>query len=125
MKDLFYQGGSMFMGILTLLLLAIIVWNVYHFIVYSKSTKAMLPVLQRKFRNGRDIGLFAVIVGITGQMIGLFVAFDYIQKVEDVRPSLVWAGLKVSMIPTLYGMFIFLFALLVWFVANSMVERKM
>ena len=112
------------MGILTLLLLAIIVWNVYHFIVYSKSNKAMLPVLQRKFRNGRDIGMFAMITGIMGQMVGLFTAFDIIQKVEDINPSLVWGGLKVSMIPTLYGMLIYLLALLIWFVATTIVERK-
>lgn len=125
MKNLFYQGGTAFMGILTLLLLVIVIWNVYHFIVFSKADKEKLPMLLRKFRNGRDIGLFAVVTGIMGQMVGLFVTFSYLQDVSDVSPSIIWSGLKVSMITTLYGIIIYLFSLLVWFVMNAMVERKM
>ena len=125
MKSLFYQGGAVFMGILTLLLLAVVVWNVYHFIVFSKSNKETLPVVLRKFGYGKSIGIFSLVTGILGQMIGLFSAFSYLQDVSDVSPAILFAGIKVSMITTLYGMSIFLLSLLIWFVMTTLVERKM
>lgn len=124
MKDLFYQGGAGFMGVLTLLLLALVVWNVYHFIVFVKSGKDILPSVLRKFRYGRDIGLFAMVTGFMGQMVGMFAAFSILQEVDDVSPSVLAGGFRVSLIAPLYGILIYLLALLVWFVMTSLVERK-
>lgn len=80
------------------------------------------------FGYGKSIGLFSLIIGITGQMVGLSAMFsaieEAIQKGEEVIPVLVYGGIKVTMIVTIYGMLIFLFSLALWFIASIMVEKK-
>jgi len=122
MKSLFYQGGAAFMGVLTLLLLVLLVWNVYHLVVYSRKDREL--TLLRKLKQGRSIGLFALVFGVLGQMLGLFQAFGVLREVSDISPSVIWGGVRVSMIATLYGIMIYLLALLIWFVATTIVERK-
>jgi hypothetical protein len=74
------------------------------------------------------IGLFALITGLLGQMVGLYAMFDAIeqiaQKGEEIIPSLVFGGIRVTMIVTFYGILIYLFSLLLWFVASVMIEKK-
>ena len=123
MKELFVAGGSAFMGVLTLLFLGLIVWNVFYFLAFFRSDEKSGTWLQGRFKIGKDIGLFALVVGVMGQMVGLFTAFDYIQGVEFIQSSILAGGLKVSMIPTLYGMIIFLVSLLLYFATSLITNR--
>ncbi len=125
MKELFVAGGSGFMGVLTLLFLGLVVWNVYHFVHYLKSSNKSGSWLYDRFKIGKDIGLFALVAGVMGQMVGLFQAFDIIQGVETIKPSILAGGLKVSMIPTLYGVIIFLVSLLLWFASSLITNKEM
>jgi len=74
------------------------------------------------------MGLIALMTGISGQMIGLYNMFLSIEEVtvkgNEVIPSLVFGGIKVTMICTFYGIFIYLFSLLLWFAASVLVEKK-
>ena len=74
------------------------------------------------------MGLIALMTGISGQMIGLYNMFLSIEEVtvkgNEVIPSLVFGGIKVTMICTFYGIFIYLFSLLLWFLASVLVEKK-
>ena len=129
MKDLFYMGGPSFMGILTVLFVITTAWIVYHFIVayYSKQTNT--EKMLRRIEFGKSMGLFSLITGIVGQMIGLYGMFSAIEGVtkngEEVIPELVFGGIKVTMIVTIYGLLIYLFSILLWFVANMLIERKL
>ncbi|MBN2638368.1 MAG: MotA/TolQ/ExbB proton channel family protein [Bacteroidales bacterium] len=122
--ELFYMGGPGFMGVLTILLITMVAWIVYYFIVGYTSKMDANKVL-RKLGYGRSIGLFAFITGILGQLIGLYMAFSDIAKVGNISPSVVFAGVKVSMIVTFYGFFIYLVSLILWFVATNIIERKL
>ncbi|MEE4198604.1 MAG: MotA/TolQ/ExbB proton channel family protein [Bacteroidales bacterium] len=128
MKDLFFMGGPGFMGILTILLIGSTAWFIYHFIVAYSSGQINREKLLRRFDIGKSIGLFTLIVGITGQMVGLYGMFDAIEHAlsngEEIIPKLVYGGIKVTMIVTIYGMLIYLFSLLLWFVAKIWIERK-
>ena len=73
--------------------------------------------------DGDEVGLFAAITGITGQLVVLYYAFSAIESAGDISPAMVIGGIKVSMITTLYGILIFFFSLLLWFVASQLVER--
>lgn len=83
----------------------------------------------RRIEFGKSMGLFSLITGITGQMIGLYGMFSAIeaaiQKGEEIIPALVYGGIKVTMIVTIYGILIYLFSILLWFAANMLIERKM
>ena len=112
------------MSILTILLIAMIAWIVYHLIAGLNSQRANKKKTLHKLGYGRSIGLFAMITGILGQLIGLYAAFSAIEMAGDINPVLVYAGIKVSMIPTLYGIFIYLLSLLLWFIASMIIEKK-
>lgn len=124
MKNLFLAGGLFFMGILTLLMIIMIVWIIYYFITGLNSQQINREKTLYRLEYGRSIGLFAMITGIFGQLIGLYYAFSAIEQAGDIAPVLVYGGIKVSMIPTLYGIFIYILSLLLWFVARMIIEKK-
>jgi len=125
MAELFYQGGPGFMGLLTVLLIIMVAWMIYTVVRFYSGQNADPKHTLRQLFYSRSVGLFALVTGIFGQMIGLFMAFSDIEKAGDISAAVIFSGLKVSMITPLYGTFIFLLSLLMWFVASAMVERKM
>tara|TARA_R110002049_G_scaffold293731_2_gene479000 strand:+ start:52226 stop:52465 length:240 start_codon:yes stop_codon:yes gene_type:complete len=76
MLDLFYEGGTLFMTILTILLLGVIV-------CFWKFPKWI-----------KDIGLLALSIGILGQIIGLYGAFKGIEHMGQVSQQMMAGGLK-------------------------------
>lgn len=80
----------------------------------------------RRHRLGyiKSIGLFALITGFLGQLIGLYSAFEYMANVDSVSSDILAGGLKVSSITSLYGMLIFLISYLVWFFLEGALNRS-
>jgi len=124
MKQLYYEGGALFMGTLTIILIVMLGWSVYHFVQAVMKKEVDLSIAKEKLKHIKTIGTFALVFGILGQLIGLMSAFDAIEKMGGVSPALLMGGLKVSLIPTLYGIFIFLISLLLWLVFDSIVTKK-
>jgi len=54
------------------------------------------------------IGLFALVWGFLGQLIGLIGAFDAIEAAGDIAPSILAAGLKIALLSPTFGMVVFL-----------------
>lgn len=124
MKELFYMGGPLFMGILTILLVILLAVTVY-FIMAISSGKASDKVnFPHRLAYIKSIGLFIFITGILGQLIGLFEAFKAIEAAMDISPAIMAGGLKVSMITTLYGMFIYLISIIIWFILDLWYNKK-
>ena len=119
------MGGPGFMGVLTVLLIIMAAWIIYHLAIVFIPGKIRPEDALRKLKYGRSIGLFALITGILGQLIGLYQAFSAIQRAGDISPYLVYGGIKVSMITTLYGISIYLLSLLLWFVASIIAENRL
>lgn len=100
------------MSILSLIFLSMIVTAI----------KTGMPVLKgisnsesrTQISHIKSIGLFAMIVGVLGQLIGLYSAFAAIEQMGSIAPALLAGGLKVSMITTLYGAIIYMISYLVW-----------
>lgn len=128
MKDLFFMGGPTFMAILTIIFLIMIAWFIYHFIVNSGSKNTDKEKLLHMFGYGKTIGLIALIIGVIGQMNGLYAMFlaieQAVQNGKEVVPELVFGGIKVTMICTIYGLLIFLLSIILWFVAGIKIEKK-
>lgn len=55
-----------------------------------------------------SLGLFALVWGVLGQVIGLIMAFDSIQGSGAISMEVLAGGLKVSFLPTLFGLMVFL-----------------
>ncbi|MFO8020982.1 MAG: hypothetical protein R6U65_00845 [Perlabentimonas sp.] len=124
MKNLFLLGGPVTMSILTILLVIMIAWMSYHLIIYLNSKKINQDRTLRMLKYGKSIGLLTMIVGITAQLLGFYMAFSVIELGGDISPAMVFGGLKVSMISTLYGLLTYLLSIMIWFVASQIVESS-
>lgn len=128
MKNLFFMGGPIFMGILTILLIITTAWFIYHFIISYSSKKMNQKKLLRMFGVGKSMGLFTMITGILGQMSGFYNMFLSIEqaigKGMEVSPVLVYGAIKVTMICTIYGILIYLFSVILWFIASVTIEKR-
>jgi len=118
MKDLFIMGGSLFMGILTILLVIILAISVYFAVLISSGKASGKKNFWHQLNYIKSVGMFTMITGILGQLIGLLMAFKAIEGAMDISPAILAGGLKVSMITTLYGILINLLAFLIWFVLD-------
>lgn len=124
MKDLFYMGGPLFMSILTILLIIVVIWIIFHLVKFYSSKETDKVKTLRLLKYGRSVGLFAMVTGILGQLIGIYMAFSAIEMAGDISPAMVFGGIKLSMISTMYGIFIYLISILLWFVSAYIVEKK-
>ncbi len=125
MKNLFFMGGPLFMSILTLLLLCLVSWVIYHLSIYIKAPGAeKAERALEKLSYSRSIGLFALVTGILGQLLGFYDAFAAMETAPDISPAMLFGGIKISMISTLYGMIIYLLSILLWFGINAFTQRK-
>ena len=121
--ELYKMGGWQFMGMLTILALVIIGFCAKKVIDLFLTTKKSPPKLKWGLNYIRSLGLLALVVGVFGQVLGLFEAFQAIEEIKEVPPSLLAGGLKVSSITTIYGFIIYIFSYLGWFLLNLRYER--
>jgi len=108
MFKLFSQGGPLFMGILSLILLALLIV----FVMSIMNKKGDEKQLNESIQWLKSIGTLGLVVGILGQLIGLFSAFSVMETGQEISPAILAGGLKVSMITTLYGILIYIIHLL-------------
>ena len=121
---LFYMGGPLFMGILTLVLICMVAWTIYHALPLFSGKKINHSKTRSKLKHIKTIGSFAAVTGILGQLIGLYSAFEAIEAAGEVAPGLLAGGLKVSSICTIYGILIFLISLFIWFILDNTLSQK-
>lgn len=112
MVELFQMGGILFMSILTILFVGVLV-TAGRYWIRQDATKSDLDLI-------KSIGLLALIIGILGQLIGLFSAFQAIEQVGTVSPAMLAGGLKVSSITSIYGLVIYATSLVLWMVCGKM-----
>lgn len=127
MKNIFITGGTFFMSILTIILIIATAWIIYHFVKAYSSKIFNSEKLLRRIAYGKSIGLFALIVGFLGQMVGLNAMFSAVAGIsngESVNSALVFGGIRVTMICPTYGVCIYLFTFAFWFVSTIMIEKR-
>lgn len=112
MFDLFFEGGPLFMGLITILALIMLYFA-------GKGAAAVFGT-PTSYNPGnlyyiRFFGMLALVAGVLGQIIGLYEAMKHISQMGGVSQDILAAGIKVSSIPTLYGFIVFLIAHFIWF----------
>lgn len=112
MLDYFYEGGPLFMGMLSIVFL----------LVFISAIKTGKDIYSGKAVTNtgqlKSIGLFALVLGFLGQFLGLFQAFTFIAEAGTIAPAILAQGLRVSSITSVYGMIIFLVAYILAFALN-------
>ncbi len=87
LDNLFHQGGPLFMGILTVLLALLLLTTVV-LIIYIVTGKANhLSNFRHRITYLKSMGLFTMITGILGQLMGLMLAFGAIERAGDISPA--------------------------------------
>ncbi len=120
MVKLYNEGGPVFMAILTLLALAIVAFSVY---TYSKSNVDQNEgVHLRRLRVIKEMGLLSLVFGFFTLCLSFAGMFDAIEAASHVSSAVLAGGLKVMMIPVIYGFILFLFSRLL-LVALSWLKR--
>ncbi len=101
----FQEGGSFIMMIILLVgVLGIILLIRGIFFAQKKD-----PRLKQSIILINSLGIFALVLGVFGQLIKLIYTLDYLSSFEGTTPRDFADGLKVTLLPTLFGVFIFLF----------------
>lgn len=95
------EGGAFFMYPLALILIVVLIFLIKAFI--KGGTPKTLSIIS-------SLGVFSIVWGFTGQILGLMSAFDAIQMVGDVSLAVLAGGLKISFMAPFFGMIIFLIA---------------
>jgi len=95
MLDLFVEGGVEYMTLLTLILIAL----------FLAAWKAPAWV--------REIGTIAPVLGIIAALIGIMMAGKVIETAGSIPQGVLWGGLRVSFIPTVYGLLIYIISLII------------
>ncbi|WP_420582670.1 MotA/TolQ/ExbB proton channel family protein [Reichenbachiella sp.] len=108
MIDLLFEGGILFMSILTITLAISLGLTIFH-LVNKTQDESQLALI-------KSVGLFALVFGILGQFIGLYGALQHISQVESVSSAMLAGGIRVSSITSIYGMIIFVVSYLMWFI---------
>lgn len=121
----FIAGGYEFMSVLSLELIIATAWIIYQFVKGYNSKQPNQEKILRKIGYGKSMGMFALATGFLGQMIGLIGMFEAIAENPDVvEPYMIYGALRVTMISATYGVLIFLFSLILWFIASFIIEKK-
>jgi hypothetical protein len=118
LDNLFHQGGPLFMGILTILLLIILAITVLYAISIFSGKAQNSESFGHRLTYLKSMGLFTMITGILGQLIGLLMAFGAIERAGDISPQMVYGGLKISFYTTVYGIVIYLLSILLWLILD-------
>ena len=95
MFELFVLGGVAWMTALTLFLLALLL----------AAWKAPAWV--------KEIGIMALVIGVFATLIGIFVGAGDIAKAGDISSGVIWGGMRIAIIPTIYGVIIYFVSLVI------------
>ena len=74
---------------------------------------ALLLAAWKAPRWVREIGIGALIFAIYGTLIGILQVLDAMQRFGDVSTAVLCGGLKVTLIPTFYGLIVYFISLII------------
>ena len=93
--SLFISGGPVGMIIITLLFISL----------FFAAWKAPAWV--------KEIGIAALVVGVFWTILGWFQIVDFLAGHDDVASTIIAGGIKVSLIPALYGLIVYFVSLII------------
>ncbi|ANQ50389.1 MotA/TolQ/ExbB proton channel family protein [Flammeovirga sp. MY04] len=113
--EFYVWGGFEFMNTLSLVGIIMIVFMVFR--IMKINNKVFNP--EKSLMLMKETGTLALVIGILGQLIGLFSAMIAIEAAGGVPLALLAGGIKVSMITTIYGFIIFLISRIAGIIINA------
>ncbi len=114
MLDLLKQGGLTFTAPLTVIAFAV---------VAAAAGASLLQLTGRGRavfwkRSVFHLGLFGLVFGVFSHAVSLYQMMQAIESFGSVSPAMVAGGLRASLVAPVYGLGIFIGAMLLWFVLD-------
>ncbi len=102
--NIFMDGGPLMMSLILITLILSLIFLVMGFVNLKKK-----PVKSKKMLSlvGYS-GLLGFVLGLFGSLLGLISAFDAIERLGDISPSILAGGLKIALLTTTFGCFVFI-----------------
>lgn len=100
------EGGPFQM---TLILLLFILMLILVVITALKLKKSGLQ-FSKHLSLINQVGLLALVIGLFGQLIGLIQVFDAFESLGNINPAVFAGGIKLTLLPPVFGGFTFLLA---------------
>jgi predicted acyltransferase len=100
---LLFNGGIFFTGPILILFISSII-----LLIQSIRLVKQKQAIAKKIQWINSLGLFALVFGILGQLLGLMEGLQAIEFAGSVSSSILAGGLFTSSIPTLFGLITFL-----------------
>jgi biopolymer transport protein ExbB/TolQ len=69
-------------------------------------------------------GAMSALLGLVGTVTGFVIMTQAIALAGAAEPSLVWGGVGVALVTSMFGLVIFLFSALVWFVLRQWSQAR-
>ena len=108
-----------------LLLLAMVCIVIIMLLYETFVKKEVNPERRRQGLNALLIlGSMSLIVGMFGQIMGIWYALAAIIAAADISPAIIIEGLQASFGTTFFGFIIFMIALVAWLIINYLPKRK-
>lgn len=118
--EIYYVGGPLFMGIISLLALltiAVFILKVFQVVKHKYTLKWLDLILLA--------GSVAIAAGVLAQIIGIVQALQAIRTAGDISPQLVMEGAIVSFYAPIYGFIVFIFSMSFYFVMKEIIKAKL
>ena len=115
-----YKIGGPFMHWITLfglIALGITAWKIFE-------------IVTKKQVNTKFIGLIkmssalALAIGFLSQVVGIVQALEAIKAAADVSPQMVMGGAIVSFYAPVWGLIVFIFTLLLYYIVKELIKAK-
>ena len=102
--NIFMDGGPVMMSLILISLVLSIIFLILGFVNLKKN-----PIKSKKMLNlvGHS-GLLGLVLGFFGSILGLIAGFDAIESVGDISSGVLAGGIKISLLTTLFGSFVFI-----------------
>jgi len=120
MIDLLIRGGLWFtlpLTVLAVAVLAVAAWDGW-MILRREETRP------RRRRLIVQLGLFGFVFGLLGHALSLYEMMQAIERIDDVTPTLVAGGLRVSIIVPIFGLSVFAGAALLALLLEGMARWR-
>ncbi|CAL67126.1 hypothetical protein [Christiangramia forsetii] len=115
------EGGSFQMTLILILFLLII------FLIVRSVMKLKAPsnVFKKSVSLVNQAALLAVVIGLFSQLIGLIGVFDAFESLGNINPSLFAGGLKLTLLPPVFGGFTFIIGRTATFILNWLRDEEL
>jgi len=121
LKGNFIDGGPFFMTLHYIMWVLVIIYVIKFLRAYKSKTKDLMKL--NKFNSTiLFIGVFGFLLSLFYRTLGIYGALSAIIEAQDIAPSVLANGLRVSFIAPLYAFFLFLVSSLVWFIFRNKIK---